>query len=376
LFQFKNLKPGVPKRALLFIAAMAWSIAALILFWRGHFFINEAHFPVSWGLYISISLGFMFYLLLFSRISLSHSNRIFKLTVDKPCAFAFFSVKSYVMMIIMIAAGIFLRKTGAVNPVIIAVFYWIMGVPLLLSSFRFWYFGLNYSAFQRQFQERIDSGNPHLSRWQKRLANFVSVTVVLLILLITYSNYEIARIAKPYIYSSVDEVPFNNVAVVPGTSSKLSSGHKNLFFTYRLKAVSELYRQGKINAIIVSGDNGTVYYNEPMDMKKALVELQIPDSVIYLDYAGFRTFDSVIRAWKIFGQKKFTFVSQRFQNERAVFIGRSYGIEIIAYNAQDVTTYSSFKTMVRELFARVKVFLDIYVLNQQPRFLGEPVIIK
>jgi SanA protein len=194
--------------------------------------------------------------------------------------------------------------------------------------------------------------------------------------MVAFTNYWIVHLSEPFIYADLKVIPSCKVALVPGTSSKMASGSTNMFFKYRLQAVSDLYQAGKIQDIIVSGDNGSVYYNEPMEMKKALVELGVPDSCIYLDYAGFRTFDSVIRAWKIFGQKKFIFVSQRFQNERAVFIGRKFGLEITAYNAQDVSQYSGFKTNVREVFARVKVFLDIYVLNQQPRFLGEPVTIE
>lgn len=371
-----KLKPGVPKRFLLFIAALVWTFAALMLFSRGYSFIHNAGFPWSWAFYISLPLGLFFYLLLFSRVSMRHSLRIFQMQVDKPCAFAFFSVKGYIMMVIMISAGFFLRKTGAVDPVIIGVFYWIMGLPLLLSSYRFWYFGIRYYTFQQLFLSQQSAGIARYSKWKRRLINFFTVSIVLVVLLITLSNYQIARVTRPYVYSSISELPYNEVALVPGTSRKISTGQQNLFFYYRIQAVAELYKQGKVKFIIVSGDNGSVYYNEPMEMKKALMQMDIPDSVIYLDYAGFRTFDSVIRAWKIFGQKKFTFVSQQFQNERAVFIGRNYGIEVVGYNAKDVNSYSSFKTQVRELFARVKVFLDIYILDQQPKFLGDPVVIR
>jgi SanA protein len=101
----------------------------------------------------------------------------------------------------------------------------------------------------------------------------------------------------------------------------------------------------------------------------------IPDSVIYLDYAGFRTFDSMIRAKEIFGQNKFIVVSQKFHNERAIFIARKYNMEVYGYNAEDVNAASGFKTKVRELFARVKVFIDVYS-GKKPKFLGEKITIK
>ena len=75
---------------------------------------------------------------------------------------------------------------------------------------------------------------------------------------------------------------------------------------------------------------------------------------------------------KVFGQTKFIVVSQQFHNERAVFIARKYGIEAYGYNAEDVDAYSGFKTKVRELFARVKVFVDVYT-NKKPKFLGEKI---
>lgn len=152
----------------------------------------------------------------------------------------------------------------------------------------------------------------------------------------------------------------------------MRNGTKNYFFYNRIAAAETLFKSGKIKFLIISGDNSLSYYNEPEDMKKELVKAGIPDSVIYLDYAGFRTFDSMIRAKEIFGQTKFIVVSQQFHNERAVFIARKYNIEAYGYNAEDVDAYSGFKTKLRELFARVKVFIDVYS-NKKPKFLGEKI---
>ena len=116
-------------------------------------------------------------------------------------------------------------------------------------------------------------------------------------------------------------------------------------------------------------------YNEPEDMKNDLVRLGMPDSVIYLDYAGFRTYDSVIRMNKIFGQDSFTIISQQFHNKRAIYSSNRLGLSAVGYNSKDVNKYFGFKTKVREQFARVKVFLDLAV-SKQPKFLGEKVVIK
>jgi SanA protein len=346
-----------------------------MLYYRGQLMTSEAHFPWLWTWGTGLFCGFIFFLILFARISLKHSIRIFRFRVERPCVFAFFSIKSYLMMMIMISAGVFMRSTNAVNPLLIGIFYLIMGTPLCLSSLRFWYFGIFYKRFQEQFKSLEPGSIPPTPRWQKRLRNFLSLSLVFLVLLVAITNYWIVYTSKPWLYDDIRAVPYYKVAVIPGTSSKMGSGHENYFFKYRIQAVSELYHAGKISDVIVSGDNGTLSYNEPREMKNALVAQGVPDSAIYLDYAGFRTFDSVIRAWKIFGQKKFIFVSQKFQNERAIFIGRKHDIEIVGFNAKDVQQYGGFKTNVREVFARVKVFIDIYILNKQPKFLGDPVTI-
>ena len=194
-------------------------------------------------------------------------------------------------------------------------------------------------------------------------------------ILLCWANYKINSFSQQYLYNSTDSIPECKTAVVLGTSKFMSNGSKNYFFYNRITAAETLFKSGKIKAIIISGDNSLSYYNEPEDMKKELMKVGIPDSVIYLDYAGFRTFDSMIRAKEIFGQTKFIVVSQQFHNERAVFIARKHGIEAYGYNAEDVSAYSGFKTKVRELFARVKVFIDVYT-NKQPKFLGEKIEIK
>jgi SanA protein len=374
--RFKKLKPSVPKRYLLFIAACAWTFAGLMLWARGAKIVIHENFPLEWSIAIGICWGVLFYLLIFARISLKHSRRIFRIVLEKPCAFSFFSFKSYIMMLVMISAGVFLRLSGAVDLVIIGVFYMIMGFPLALSSLRFWYYGFKYKKFTEKFKEDAEVKLPVLPRWQRWVRNLLSFGLVIAVLVVVFINWRIASYARPYIYESINDLPFNKVGLVPGTSNKVSSGHTNLFFLYRIEAAAALYKAGKISIIIVSGDNRTEDYNEPLLMKKELIKLGVPDSCIIADYAGRRTFDSVIRAWKIFGQKNFTFISQHFQNERAVFIAHKNGIEAVAFDAKDVSSYSGFKTKTRELFARVKVFLDEYILNQQPEIMGDPEPIK
>jgi SanA protein len=194
---------------------------------------------------------------------------------------------------------------------------------------------------------------------------------------IFFSNAIIINSAKTSIYSSVSETPNGNkIALLLGTSRYTVRGTANLYFEYRINAAVDLYRKGKIKHIIVSGDNKAESYNEPKEMQKALMEKGIPESVITLDYAGFRTLDSVIRCKKVFGQNKFIIVSQRFHVERALFIADKYNIDAIGFAAKDPSGNYSTKTKVREIFAKTKAVIDLYIINKKPKFLGEKEVIS
>jgi SanA protein len=181
---------------------------------------------------------------------------------------------------------------------------------------------------------------------------------------------------KNYIYHSAEEIPFNHVALVLGTSKYSRSGHSNLFFKYRMQAASALYKAGKVKHFILSGDNSLSYYNEPQDMRKALLKQGIPDSAITPDYAGFRTFDSVVRSKKIFKQDSITIITQEFHAYRALFISNFYGMQAIAFATEPVNKGYSVLTHIREYFARCIAVIDLYVLRKEPKFLGEQIDIN
>ncbi len=193
------------------------------------------------------------------------------------------------------------------------------------------------------------------------------------LIMVMYFNHVVSSKTQYYLKNTVEEVEPARVAVLLGTSQFLSNGQKNLYFEYRMNAAAELYESGKVQYILVSGDNRKKNYNEPVAMQNALIERGVPEDRIVLDYAGFRTLDSMVRARAVFGQSKFVVVSQKFHNERAVFIARSKGIEAFGYNARDVHVKAGFKTRVREVFARTKMMLDLYILRTEPHFLGEEV---
>jgi SanA protein len=186
------------------------------------------------------------------------------------------------------------------------------------------------------------------------------------------ANWAVASNASDKTFDTVSNCPKTKVGLVLGTSKNNRSGSENAYFTNRITAVVELYQAGKIEYILVSGDNGSADYDEPTDMKNALIEKGIPEEKIYLDHAGFRTLDSMERALKVFGQKEVIVISQRFHNERAIYLGEHFGMTVYGYNAKDVKKMGGFKTYVREKFARMKVFWDI-VFGVNSTFLGAPV---
>jgi len=208
--------------------------------------------------------------------------------------------------------------------------------------------------------------------YKKRIFKVISILLVLLVLFIVCCNLVIVKKAGPKCYDNTANIPENHVGLLLGTSPYLKGGSPNLYFRYRMQAAVDLYLAGKIKYILVSGDNGRSDYNEPLEMKNALIAKGVPENKIFLDYAGFRTLDSVVRAKEIFGQTSVTIISQKFHNQRAVYIAGWHGIDAVGYNAQNVTLHYGFKTTVREWLARVKVFVDLAV-RKKPKFLGESI---
>ncbi len=206
----------------------------------------------------------------------------------------------------------------------------------------------------------------------KRLLYFF---IFLIILIITPDIY-ITVFSSVYIYDDINKVPFNKCGLLPGTSKYRAEGGVNPYFTQRLDAAAQLYKSGKVQYIIASGDNREVYYNEPKVMIASLVERGVPEDKIFPDYAGFRTLDSVVRARDVFGQNSITLISQKFHNERGVYIGRNHGMDVVGFNAANSYESGSIKIRIREVFARIKALIDIHIIKETPKFLGDKINIK
>ena len=183
------------------------------------------------------------------------------------------------------------------------------------------------------------------------------------------SDYIVKRAATGKVFNKIIELPNNDVALVLGTKRLLSANYINNYYQYRINAAADLYLQGKVKHLLLSGDNSRKNYDEPSDMKADLIKLGVPENAITLDYAGFRTLDSVVRCKEIFGQEKFTIVSQPFHNERALFLAQQYDLDVVAYNAK--TPFLKKRMIIREYLARVKAVLDVFILRKEPKFLGK-----
>jgi SanA protein len=211
------------------------------------------------------------------------------------------------------------------------------------------------------------------SKILRRLIIAFTVFGILSVLSIWLANRSVCNAAEGKTFDTLESTPHVHCGLLLGTT-KITAGRLNKYYTYRLDAAEQLLKSNTIDYLIVSGDNSTRNYDEPTEMIRDLIDRGIDSTRLFADYAGFRTLDSVVRSKEIFGQDSLLIISQKFHNERAICLADHYGISAFGFNAQDVTRHYGFKTIVREKFARVKLFIDL-VFDVEPRFLGEKISI-
>lgn len=166
---------------------------------------------------------------------------------------------------------------------------------------------------------------------------------------------------KDQMFSNIEDVPYNEVGLVLGTSNKNKNGTDNQFFAERMATTARLLKNGKISRIIVSGDNRTKFYNEPLMMETTLIKMGVPKNKILLDTAGFRTIESIKNAEKEFGLKNFTIITQEFHGYRALFISNYYNLNAHVMSTERLPLKDSGNVRIREFFARIKAFIDLYL---------------
>lgn len=174
------------------------------------------------------------------------------------------------------------------------------------------------------------------------------------------------------IYDDLSRIPPHGVALLLGTSPYTHTGRHNLLFANRIKAATALYQAHLVRQVLVSGANPGPAYNEPRKMYQALRRHGVSGGAITLDFAGFRTLDSIIRAHRVFKLDSFIVVSQRYHEYRALFLARHEGLNAVGYTWPNEDQRQSIRTEAREYLARIKAVLDLYVLYTRPRFLGKP----
>ncbi|WP_446469515.1 outer membrane permeability protein SanA [Xenorhabdus stockiae] len=203
--------------------------------------------------------------------------------------------------------------------------------------------------------------------WKHLITSLILIIAVFILSAIMLDRW-ISWKTAPYIFDDLRQLPEREVGMVLGTSKYYKAGAYNQYYFYRIQGAVNAYNSEKVKYLLLSGDNAQHSYNEPNTMRRDLIKAGIPASKIVMDFAGFRTLDSVVRTRKVFDTNDFTIITQRFHCERALFIAMHMGIEAQCY------AVSSPKNMMtirfREVFARLGAWADLYILKREPRFLG------
>lgn len=219
------------------------------------------------------------------------------------------------------------------------------------------------------------SSFPKVWLWFKKsvLIAFVSAFTlsVALILVDRWVSWQ----TQDKIYYEAESLPNHDVAMVLGTSKYI--GKKlNDFYTNRISTAIQLFQDNKVTSYLLSGDNAHRSYNEPWTMKRDLLKAGVPEDAIYLDYAGFRTLDSVVRAKEIFEADDFIIITQAFHCERALYIADYHDINAVCLAVPGPEGTSGWFVRLREVLARANALVDLYIIDKQPKFLGPKVPIE
>lgn len=207
---------------------------------------------------------------------------------------------------------------------------------------------------------------------KKNVFRFLLLAVVVLVAVVFVTDAWVNRSTRSQVYDDIQAIPHNKVGLVLGTSKVLKGGHINPYYQYRINAAITLFKAGKVDFLLVSGDNGREEYDETSAMQADLIAGGIPKEKIFMDYAGFRTLDSILRCKEVFGETRITVISQLFHNQRSVFIANHKGLVAVGFNARDLRVSSGFRTQIREKFARVKMLLDL-ALGKKAKFYGDKI---
>lgn len=201
---------------------------------------------------------------------------------------------------------------------------------------------------------------------RKRQILYFSIAIlVILAIIVALCNISVDRNAEGRTFSNINDVPTMQTALLLGTNPKTRDGKRpSSFYLARINATAELYKHGKFRQLIISGDRREGY-DEPQTMRHDLIERGVPDSIIMMDGQGYRTLLSLRNSKQYFGIHDMIIISQKWHNERSIFLADKMNIKAVGYNADDVRHPRAIWTHIRELLARVKLFIDLYVTHRE-----------
>ncbi|MBD2821465.1 outer membrane permeability protein SanA [Xenorhabdus sp. 42] len=203
--------------------------------------------------------------------------------------------------------------------------------------------------------------------WKRLIIGLILTTSAIVLVAVMLDRW-ISWKTAPYVFDDLRQLPEREVGMVLGTSKYYRTGKYNQYYFYRIQGAANAYNSGKIKYLLLSGDNAQHNYNEPITMRKDLIKAGIPASSIVMDFAGFRTLDSIVRTRKVFDTNNFIIITQRFHCERALFIAMHLGIDAQCYAVPSPKNMITIR--LREVLARLGALTDLYILKREPRFLG------
>lgn len=206
----------------------------------------------------------------------------------------------------------------------------------------------------------------------RRFFRLISAILILICLVglgvAVYSNFVVNSYSEK-VYHRIEDVGKADYALLLGCAEKVDGSVENKYFRARVDAAAELYRKGCVKKILISGDNSRKDYDETSAMRAALLAQQIPPEALVMDYAGFRTLDSILRARDVFGVRNMIIVTQEYHACRALFIAQENGISATAFAAgENVSVKTKFFNHGREWLARLGAWVDVKILDRKPRF--------
>lgn len=201
---------------------------------------------------------------------------------------------------------------------------------------------------------------------RRRQILYSSIAILaILVIIVALCNISVDRNAEGRTFSNINDVPTMQTALLLGTNPKTRDGKRpSSFYLARINATAELYKHGKFRQLIISGDRREGY-DEPQTMRHDLIERGVPDSIIMMDGQGYRTLLSLRNSKQYFGVHDMIIISQKWHNERSIFLADKMNIKAVGYNADDVSHPRAIWTHIRELLARVKLFIDLYVTHRE-----------